>query len=126
MQRFALSAVVIFAVVFSSSALAAGGITGSYAATVKSPAHLKGKWILTLQKSGTYRVALNGKRLARGTYSATATTITLREDAHMGCGGTGTYAWKRSGNTLTFTRKRESPKCPERVVVLGHRFTKVG
>ena len=107
----------------SSVALAAGGLPGTYTTTVKSPSQLKGKWVLTLATDGTYRVALNGKALARGTYSATPTTITLREP--QGCGGTGTYAWKKSGKTMTFIRKRESSSCPERAAVLAHRFTQV-
>ena len=81
--------------------------------------------MLTLMKGGTYKVALNGDFLARGTYSATPTTITFRESAVAGCGETGTYSWKRSGKTLTFTRKRESPKCPQRAVVLRHTFTQL-
>ena len=122
-ERIACVAVVILALAVSSVALAAGGVVGTYTTTVNSPPQLKGNWSLTLAKGGTYSVALNGKALARGTYSATATTITLREPA--GCGGTGTYAWKKSGKTMRFIRKRESSSCPERAAVLAHRFTQV-
>ena len=122
-ERIACVAVVILALAVSSVALAAGGVVGTYTTTIDSPSALKGKWVLTLGKSGTYTVALNGAALARGTYSATATTITLREPD--GCGGTGTYAWKKSGKTMRFVRKRESPSCPERAAVLAHRFTQV-
>ena len=125
MRHVALSVAAVMAVVVSSSAFAGGGITGTYATTIKSPAQLKGRWVLTLVKGGTYKVALNGEPLARGTYSTTATAITFRESAVAGCGGTGTYGWKKSGTTLTFTRKRESPKCPERAVVLRHTFTQL-
>jgi hypothetical protein len=104
-------------------ALAAGGVVGTYTTTVKSPPQLKGTWSVTFTKGGIYKVAVNGKALAHGTYSATATTVTLREPA--GCGGTGTYAWKKLGKTISFTRKRESPSCPERAAVLAHRFTQV-
>jgi hypothetical protein len=121
--RIACVVVVILALGISSVALAAGGVVGTYATTVKSPPQLKGKWVLTLAKGGTYTVALNGEALARGTYSATATTITMREPD--GCGGTGTYAWKKSGKTMRFIRKRESSSCPERAAVLTHRFTQV-
>jgi hypothetical protein len=121
--RIACVAVVILALGASSVALAAGGVVGTYTATVKSPPQLKGKWVLTLAKGGTYTVALNGKALARGSYAATPTTITLREPD--GCGGTGTYGWKRSGMTMRFIRKRESRSCPERAAVLAHRFTQV-
>lgn len=122
-ERIACVAVVILALGFSSVALAAGGVVGTYTTTVNSPPQLKGSWRLTLTNGGTYKVALNGEALARGTYSATATTITLREPA--GCGGTGTYAWKKSGKTMRFIQKRESPSCPERAAVLAHRFTQV-
>jgi hypothetical protein len=122
-RRFALVAVVMVALGLSSVALAAGGVAGTYTTTIKSPSELKGKWALTLAKSGTYAVALNGKAMARGRYSATATTITLREPA--GCGGSGTYAWTRSGKTVTFIRKRESASCQARAAVLAHRFTQV-
>jgi hypothetical protein len=122
-ERFVGAVVVILALAASSVALAAGGVVGTYTTTVNSPPQLKGNWSLTLAKGGTYKVALNGRGLARGTYTATATTITLREPA--GCGGTGTYAWKKSGKTMRFIRKRESPSCPERAAVLAHRFTQV-
>ena len=122
-ERFVGAAVVTLALAVSSVALAAGGVVGTYTTTVNSPPQLKGNWSLTLTKGGTYKVALNGKALARGTYTATATTITLREPA--GCGGTGTYAWKKSGKTMRFIRKRESSSCPERAAVLAHRFTQV-
>jgi hypothetical protein len=117
--------VLVAALALSAGALAAGGVVGTYATTIKSPAQLKGKWVLKLAKGGTYTVALNGQRLGRGTYSATATTITLREPASSGCGGSGTYAWKKRGKTLTFVRKREAPSCQGRAAVLAHRFMQV-
>ena len=118
-------AALVTALGLCSVALAAGGVAGTYATTIKSPAQMKGKWVLTLAKGGTYTVALNGKRLARGTYTATTTTITLRESA-FGCGGSGTYAWKKTGKTITFVRKREAASCQARAAVLAHRFTQVG
>jgi hypothetical protein len=122
-QRLALVTVVMVALGHSSVAFAAGGVAGTYTTTIKSPSEVKGKWVLTLAKNGTYAVALNGRVLARGRYSVTSTTITLREPA--GCGGSGTYAWKRSGKTMTFIRKREAPSCQVRAAVLAHRFTQV-
>jgi hypothetical protein len=113
------------ALVLASAALASGGLAGKYSATISSPPQIKGKWTLTLAKSGVYTVALNGKVGARGRYSSTATTITFREPESTGCGGSGTYAWKKSGSTLTFIRKRESPACRPRALILAHRFTKV-
>jgi hypothetical protein len=119
-------AAVTLALGISSVAPAAGGLSGTYSTTVKSPAEIKGKWVLALVKGGTYRVAYNGDWIARGTYSATSNAITFRESAVAGCGGTGTYAWRRSGRALTFTRKREVPRCQIRAVVLRHTFTRVG
>jgi hypothetical protein len=116
-------AAIVVALAVSSAALASGGLVGRYKTTIKTPSELKGTWVLSLAKGGTYTVALNGKALARGRYSATATTITLREPA--GCGGTGTYGWKKSGKTLTFAHKREAPACQARAAILAHRFTQV-
>jgi hypothetical protein len=42
LKLFFLAAVVVAAVVASSVALAAGGLAGKYATTIKSPAQLKG------------------------------------------------------------------------------------
>jgi hypothetical protein len=120
---FVLAGVAALVLGASTVAQAAGGLAGTYTTTIKSPPNVKGKWALTFAKNGAWAVALNGQTLATGTYSATATTITLREP--NGCRGTGTYAWKRSGKTMTFTRKREAPTCQIRAAVLSHRFTKV-
>ena len=120
-----LAVVVVVASGVASVALAAGSVGGTYVTTIKTPPQLKGTWKLTLAKNGTYAVAMNGKALARGRYSATQTTITMRESADPGCGGTGTYAWTRSGKTMRFVRKREAPTCQARAAVLSHRFTQV-
>ena len=53
----------------------------------------------------------NGKALARGE------VLGDRDDDHAAragsrCGGAGTYAWKRSGKTMTFIRKREAALLP--------------
>jgi hypothetical protein len=125
-RRLVVAAVAVLALTVSAGALAGGGVVGTYRTTITSPAELKGKWILTFTKAGTYKVALNGRALARGRYTATATTITMREPVATGCGGSGTYAWKKSGKTLTFVRKREAPACQARAAVLMHRFTQVG
>ena len=121
-RQLAIAALVAAAFAASSLALAAGTLNGKYATTIKTPPDLKGTWVLNLQQGGTYTVALNGKALARGTYSATATTITLREPAANGCGGTGKYTWRKSGKRLTFTRITESPRCAARAGVLVRTF----
>ena len=124
-ERIACVAVVILALAVSSVALAAGGVAGTYSTTIKSPAQLKGKWAITFAKGGTYTVAVNGQAVARGKYTSTARTVTLDREQGSGCAGAGTYAWKRSGKTMTFVRKRETSSCQARALVLGHRFTLV-
>ncbi len=124
-RQLAAAALVVAALAASSLALAAGTLNGKYATTIKSPPNLKGTWVLNLQAGGTYTVALNDRALARGTYSATATTITLREPAANGCGGSGKYTWRKSGKTLRFTRITESPQCAARAGVLVHTFVQV-
>ena len=122
----ALAVIVLAAFGMSSVAAAAGGVAGTYRTTIKSPAELKGKWELRLAKNGSYAVAWNGRIVSRGSYSATAKTITWgRERGGSGCTGRGTYAWKRSGNRLHLTRKREAASCQARAMVLAHRFTRV-
>ena len=119
------AAAAIATLVMSSVALSASGLTGTYTTTVTSPAELKGKWAITYAKNGTYAVAVNGETVARGKYSATPKTITLFGERGSGCIGAGTYAWKKSGKTVTFTRKRESASCQARALVLSHRFAQV-
>lgn len=123
--RFTLVAAVMGALAASSVALAAGGVVGTYKTTIHDSGHLNGKWVFQLAKGGTYTVSMNGEKLARGRYSATATTITFSHETGSGCSGRGVYAWKKSGKTMTFTRKREPASCGARAAVLGHRFTQV-
>ena len=121
----ALLAALVAALAASSVALAAGGVVGTYGATIKNSNHLNGKWVVAFTKGGTFTVAQNGNTLVRGRYSATATTVTLAREPASGCAGSGTYAWKRSGNTIAFVLKREHPSCQARAEVLGRRFTQV-
>jgi hypothetical protein len=125
-SRYLTLLAALTALALSSAALAAGGLSGTYKATIHSPAQLKGTWALALAKGGTYTVTMNGQRVARGTYSSTSTTITFLRERGSGCNGVGTYAWKRSRKTVTFVRKREAPSCQGRAAVLAHRFTRVG
>jgi hypothetical protein len=121
---FVLAGVVAL-VLGASVAVAAGGLPGTYTTTISSPAQLKGKWSLILVKGGTYSVKLGGEVVARGKYTSTAKTITFDREQGSGCTGAGTYAWKKSGKTMTFARKRETSSCQARALVLGHRFTQV-
>ena len=122
---FVLAGVAALSLGLSSVAVAGGGLSGAYSTTIKSPAQLEGKWVLTLAKGGVYTVAVDGQTVARGRYTSTAKTITLDRERGSGCTGAGTYAWKKSGKVVTFTRKRESASCQARALVLGHRFTQV-
>jgi hypothetical protein len=124
-RRFAFTAAAVGALVVSSVALATGGVVGTYTATITKPSQLTGKWTLAFAKGSSYTVKLNGKTVARGRYSATATTITFVHETGSGCSGAGTYAWKKSGTTMTFVRKREARSCGGRAAVLAHRFTQV-
>ena len=119
----AIVALVTVALTASSVAFAAATLTGKYATTIKSPSPLKGSWVLSLTKAGTYTVALNGEVLAGGKYSATGSTITFGRETAGGCPKSGKYTWKKSGKTLTFTRISESATCSARSAVLSRTFT---
>ena len=124
-RRFTLAAALLGALVVSSVALGAGGVAGTYKTTITNSGHLNGKWVVVLAKGGTYTVSMNGKPLARGRYSATPTTITFDRETGSDCSGAGVYAWKRSGKTVTFVRKREIASCRARAAVLTRQFTQV-
>jgi hypothetical protein len=124
---FGLAGLVVLMLGVSSVAVAArssvGSVAGTYTTTITSPQELKGKWVLKLAKGGTFTVALNAQTVARGKYSATATTIRFGRETGSGCVGSGTYAWKKSGKIMRFIRKREHPTCDGRAMILAHRFT---
>jgi hypothetical protein len=124
-RRFTFAAAVVGALVVSSVAFASGGVVGTYKTTIRNSGHLNGKWGLELARGGTYIVSMNGDALARGRYSATATTITFSNETNSGCSGRGLYAWKKSGKTMSFTRKREAASCHARAAVFTHRFVQV-
>jgi hypothetical protein len=123
MKHVAVAASVIAALALSSVALAGGTLAGKYTTTIKSPSQLKGTWVLNLAKSGTYTVVDDGQLLVRGKYSTTGSKITFGHETGNGaCAKTGTYTWKKTGKTLTFTRVRDSLACG-RPAVLAHTFT---
>jgi hypothetical protein len=124
LRRLTLVAAVA-ALAVSSVAAAAGGVAGTYKTTIRDSGHLNGKWALVLAKSGTYTVSMNGAPLARGSWSATAKTITFAREKGSGCSGAGVYAWKQSASSMTFVRKRETASCKARAAILAHRFTRV-
>jgi hypothetical protein len=124
-HRVVLAAAAILALAVSSVAIASGGVVGTYTTTVKNPAQVKGKWMLALAKGGSFTVALNGEIVARGRYSATPRRITFGPERGSACRGSGTYGWRKSGKTMTFTRKREAVSCQGRAAVLAHPFRQV-
>jgi hypothetical protein len=125
MKRFAIAAASLVATLaLSSVALAGGTLAGKYATTIKSPAQFKGTWVLNLAKNGAYTVNDNGQVRIRGRYSTTGSRITFGHETGDGaCAKSGTYAWKKTGKTLKFTRVSESPLCSGRSGVLAHTFT---
>jgi hypothetical protein len=125
MKRFAIPAASFVAMLaLSTVALASGTLAGKYTATITSPAQLKGTWVLSLAKGGTYTVVDNGQLLIRGKFAATGSKITFGHETGSGaCAKTGTYTWKKRGTTLRFTRVTESPLCDGRSAVLAHTFT---
>lgn len=124
MKRFTIAAAIIAVLALSSVALAGGSVAGKYRTTIKSPAAVKGTWVLNLAKGGTYTVATNGQVFVRGKYTVTGSTITFgRETGPGACPKSGKYTWKKVGRTLKFTRVSDSPACSGRSGVLAHPFT---
>ncbi len=124
MTKLAVAASVVAALALSSVALAGGTLPGKYQTTIKSPAELRGTWVLTLAKGSTYTIVDNGLLLVRGKYSATGSKITFGHETGSGaCAKSGTYRWKKTGKTLRFTRISDSAACSGRMRVLAHTFT---
>ncbi len=118
----------------SSTALAAGSLTGIYVTSVKgaTPATLNGDWAIRIVQSGQYqiqkRVGTRGALLVTGHAAISGGKITFqKETGPAACKGkvaVGRYGWSLKGTTLTFTRY--SDKCTGRRAILGGTFTKVG
>ncbi len=124
MKQLAIAASVVAALALSSVALAGGTLAGKYTTTIKSPAKFKGTWVINLAKGGTYTIMDNGQLLVRGKYSTTGSKITFGHETGNGaCAKSGTYSWKKTGNTLKFTRVSDSAACSGRSGVLAHTFT---
>ena len=110
-RRFTLAAAVVGALVVSSVALAAGGVAGTYKTTITNSGQLNGKWVARARQ-GRH---LHGGDERQGTGSREI--LGDRDDDHVraragsGCAGSGMYAWKKSGKTVTFIRKRETASC---------------
>jgi hypothetical protein len=123
LKQLAFAASLVAMLALSSAALASGTLAGKYTTSIKSPAQLKGTWVLKFAKSGNYTVD-NGQLLIRGRYSTNGSRITFGHESGDGaCAKSGTYTWKKTGRTLKFTRVSESPACSGRSGVLAHTFT---
>jgi hypothetical protein len=120
MRRLALVCSLIGVLAMPSGALAANLPLGKYTANVKTPARLKGTWVLNFAKNGTYSITDNGAVVVRGHFTSTARIYLSRETGPAACSQFGVYSWKRAGKTLTLTRVSDS--CAGRATVLGHAF----
>jgi hypothetical protein len=94
---------------------------GKYTTTVKTPARLKGVWVLDFLKGGKYTITDNGAVVVRGHFQSTTRIYFSGETGPRACPQFGAYAWKLTGKTLTFTKLSDS--CVGRSTVLALRFT---
>jgi hypothetical protein len=123
MRRLAVVAsVVAAALALPALALADGPPAGKYSAKITSPATVKGTWVLTWVKNGTYTVVQNGKIVVKGHDLSIGPQMQLyKETGSRACKSLGFYNFKRSGKTLTF-EKLSDPRCAARAFVLSHSF----
>ena len=127
MKPIALAAAVLATLALSATALASSALVGKYSTKVAAPAQLKGTWILTFAKGGTYTVADNGQVVVRGKYTAAGSTVTMgHETGPASCTSTGKYIWTRSGKTLKLKHATGSAPCVGRDLILSHTFTRLG
>ena len=97
---------------------------GKYRTTVKTPARLKGTWVLDFLKGGKYTITDNGAVVVRGHFNTTSRVYLSGETGPAACPQFGVYSWKRVGKTLTFTKISDS--CAGRAAVLALPFTATG
>jgi hypothetical protein len=121
MKRLAVVTSMIAALALPSVALAGSLPLGKYTTKVKTPATLKGTWVLTFSKGGRYTITDNGAVVVRGHFTSTSRIYLGNETGPAACPRPGAYAWKRAGKTLKFTKL--SDPCAGRAAVLGHVFT---
>ena len=115
---------------FASSARASTsrGPSGTFQATVKTPASLKGVWKIVFH-SGTDTDFDNGMKIASGTYTISGTTIAFAQAAAPAgspttCSTAGKYTYSLSGKTLKFT-KISDPCNSVRGELLSNKFTRI-
>jgi hypothetical protein len=121
MRRLAVVTSMIVALALPSGALAGTLPLGKYTTHVKTPARLKGTWVLDFFKSGKYTITDNGAVVVRGHFTSTSRIYLSNETGPAACPQFGAYGWKRAGKTLRFTKLMDP--CAGRAAVLGHLFT---
>jgi hypothetical protein len=99
--------------------------SGTYQATIKNPASLKGVWRIQFN-AGTDTEFLNGNKVASGKYTISDTTIKFAQPAvpsgsPVTCRSPGKYTFRLRGRSLTFT-KISDPCNSVRSELLSHRF----
>ena len=125
MKRLTVGALVIAALALPSIVFAGRNLPlGKYTTNVKSPARLKGTWVLNFAQGGKYTIKDNGAVVVRGHFTSTSRIYFSNETGPAACPQFGVYAWKRTGKALTFTKI--SDPCVGRAAVLGHSFTATG
>ena len=122
MKRLAVCVSVIAALALPMAVLANGALPlGKYRANVKTPARLKGVWVLNFMKNGKYTITDNGAVVVHGHFTSTSRIYLSNETGPAACPQFGVYAWKRTGKTLKFTKV--SDPCTGRAAVLSLPFT---
>ena len=125
MKRLAVGVLLIAALTLPSVVLAARNLPlGKYTTTVKTPARLKGTWVLNFMKGGKYTITDNGAVVVHGHFTSTSRIYLSNETGPAACPQFGVYAWKRTGKTLKFTKI--SDPCVGRAAVLARPFTATG
>lgn len=102
--------------------------SGTFQATIKEPANLKGVWKIEFH-SGTDTDFLNGTKIASGKYTIAGTTITFAQAAVPSgspatCKSPGKYTFSLPGKTLKFT-KISDPCNSVRSELLSNWFTRL-
>jgi hypothetical protein len=125
MKRLAVGVSMVAALALPSIVLAGGNLPlGKYQANVKTPARLKGTWVLNFMQGGKYSITDNGVVVVRGHFTSTSRVYLSNETGPAACPQAGVYAWKRTGKTLKFTKV--SDPCTGRAGVLSLPFTAKG
>ena len=125
MKRLAVCVSMIAALVLPAAVLADSALPlGKYRANVKTPARLKGIWVLSFMQGGKYTITDNGAVVVRGHFTSTSRVYLSNETGPAACPQFGVYAWKRAGKTLKFTKV--SDPCTGRAAVLSLPFTATG